>query len=204
MSEPNVFGQPDEEQVERVRNLKDKSWKNNNDPLERAHGENPYKAMTGVDFSEEKLVDKSLLPKGFDPIFPKNVNVEKVDEGQYVASYATKNDRHAEQIERQWRLVDDGNPLSPGEKLEYKFNEGKNIEELKRYIDGTYHSHYSKNKFQSTEFIVDCGHGDGFCLGNIIKYAQRYGKKNGKDRKDLLKIMHYAIIALSILDNEDK
>ena len=175
MSKPNEFGQP-------LNIWWDKS--KNKDPLERLHGENPYKSIpSGVDFSEEKLVDNS---------------------SNVVTSYATKNDRHAEQIERQWRLVDDGNPLSPGEKLEYKFNEGKNIEELKRYIDGTYHSHYSKNKFQSTEFIVDCGHGDGFCLGNIIKYAQRYGKKNGKDRKDLLKIMHYAIIALSILDNEDK
>ena len=85
----------------------------------------------------------------------------------------------------------------------YKFNEDKLIDELKEYIDGTYESHYSKNQFQSTEIIVDCGHGDGFCLGNIIKYAQRYGKKDGKNRKDLLKIMHYAIIALSILDNED-
>ena len=52
------------------------------------------------------------------------------------------------------------------------------------------------------EFIVDCGHGDSFCLGNVIKYAQRYGKKDGKNRKDLLKIMHYAIIALSVLDDE--
>ena len=85
----------------------------------------------------------------------------------------------------------------------YKFDEDDLIAELKEYIDGTYESHYSKNKFQSTEFIVDCGHGDGFCMGNIIKYAQRYGKKDGKNRKDLLKIMHYAIIALSILDNED-
>jgi len=88
--------------------------------------------------------------------------------------------------------------------IDYKFNEAKAIEELKTYIDSTYDGHYSKNKFQSMEFIVDCSHGDGFCMGNIIKYAQRYGKKDGKNRKDLLKIMHYAIIALSILDNEDK
>jgi hypothetical protein len=85
---------------------------------------------------------------------------------------------------------------------DYKFNEDNLIVELKEYIDSTYEGHYSKNKFQSMEFIVDCGHGDGFCMGNIIKYAQRYGKKNGKNRKDLLKIMHYAIIALSVLDDE--
>jgi hypothetical protein len=89
-------------------------------------------------------------------------------------------------------------------KIDYKFDEDKAIKELKKYIDSTYDGHYSKNKFQSMEFIVDCSHGDGFCMGNIIKYAQRYGKKEGKNKKDLLKIMHYAIIALSILDNGDK
>ena len=86
---------------------------------------------------------------------------------------------------------------------DYKFNEDEIIDELQKYIDSTYEGHYSKNKFQSMEFIVDCGHGDSFCLGNIIKYAQRYGKKDGKNRKDLLKIMHYAIIALSVLDMDD-
>ena len=85
---------------------------------------------------------------------------------------------------------------------DYKFNEDEIIDELQKYIDSTYEGHYSKNKFQSMEFIVDCGHGDSFCLGNIIKYAQRYGKKDGKNRKDLLKVMHYAIIALGVLDDE--
>ena len=56
------------------------------------------------------------------------------------------------------------------------------------------------NKIQSTEFIVDAGHGEGFCIGNIIKYAQRYGKKNGKNDADLLKIIHYAVILLGSKD----
>ena len=78
----------------------------------------------------------------------------------------------------------------------YKFNEGALIEELQQYIDATYEGHYSKNKFQSTEFIIDCGHGMGFALGNVLKYAQRYGKKDGANRKDLMKILHYALIAM--------
>ena len=48
---------------------------------------------------------------------------------------------------------------------QYKFNEGALIEELRRYIDATYTGHYSRNKFQSTEFISDCGHGIGFAIG---------------------------------------
>jgi hypothetical protein len=78
----------------------------------------------------------------------------------------------------------------------YKFNEDIVINELKNYIDSTYDAHYSMNKIQSTEFIFDAEHGEGFCLGNVIKYAQRYGKKDGKNEKDLLKIIHYTIILL--------
>ena len=60
------------------------------------------------------------------------------------------------------------------------------------------------NKIQSTEFIFDAGHGEGFCLGNIIKYAQRYGKKDGKNQQDLLKILHYTIMLLGVeIENEE-
>ena len=90
------------------------------------------------------------------------------------------------------------------EKIEYKFNEDRSLKDLKWWIDKTYDSHYSRNKFQSTEFIIDSGHGPGFCLGNILKYAQRYGRKNGEDRKDLMKILHYAIIMLHIHDEESE
>ena len=82
--------------------------------------------------------------------------------------------------------------------MKYKYNEDNALVELKQYIESTYGAHYSKDKFQATEFIIDGGHGEGFCIGNILKYAQRYGKKNGKDRKDLLKVIHYGIIALYI------
>ena len=90
-------------------------------------------------------------------------------------------------------------------KIDYKFNEKNLINELQEYIDKTYtNGHYNKDKFQATEFIIDGGHGEGFCIGNILKYAQRYGKKNGKDRKDLLKVIHYGIIALYVNDMEKR
>lgn len=80
--------------------------------------------------------------------------------------------------------------------IDYKYNEGNLIKEITDYIDGTYGEHYSTNKYQATEFIIDGGHGEGFCIGNVMKYAQRYGKKDGYNRKDLMKIIHYAIIAM--------
>ena len=72
---------------------------------------------------------------------------------------------------------------------EYKFNEGQIIKELKQYVDKTYESHYANGvKRQATEIIIDQGHGTGFCMGNILKYAQRYGKKEGRNKNDLLKV----------------
>ncbi len=88
-------------------------------------------------------------------------------------------------------------------KINYKFNEKNLINDLQNYIDKTYDGHYSKNKFQSTEFIIDCGHGMGFALGNVLKYAQRYGKKEGYNRADIMKILHYALIALHNHDLEN-
>jgi hypothetical protein len=84
----------------------------------------------------------------------------------------------------------------------YKYNEDQLLKELKEYVDATYNEHYSRNKYQATEFIIDAGHGEGFCIGNVMKYAQRYGKKDGYNRKDLLKVLHYALIALHIHDEE--
>lgn len=90
----------------------------------------------------------------------------------------------------------------------FKYGEGDSLQELKNYICSTYDEHYSKNKYQATEFIIDAGHGEGFCIGNIMKYAQRYGKKDGKSKKDIMKIIHYGMILLHIhnttVDKEEK
>ena len=78
----------------------------------------------------------------------------------------------------------------------FTFNEEQTLNYVRNHILQTYDKHYSMEKIQSTEFIFDAGHGEGFCIGNILKYAQRYGKKDGKNEQDLLKIIHYAIILL--------
>ena len=87
--------------------------------------------------------------------------------------------------------------------INYKYAEDRTLKELREYINKTYDQHYSQNKFQATEFVLDSGHGTGFCIGNILKYAQRYGKKGTKEdaRKDLLKVIHYGIMSLH---NHDK
>ena len=84
-----------------------------------------------------------------------------------------------------------------------KFNENANIQELEEYINSTYGEHYASDKYQATDVIIDSGHGEGFVMGNIMKYTKRYGNKAGKNRKDLLKILHYGIIMLHIHDTEN-
>lgn len=88
--------------------------------------------------------------------------------------------------------------------INYKYDEPNLLRELTEYIDTTYGEHYSQNRFQTTEFIIDNGHGIGFTAGNVMKYVQRYGKKEGRNRKDILKVLHYALIMLYVHDLETK
>jgi len=113
---------------------------------------------------------------------------------------------HEEQKINEHRNLPSGwREITPEDGVDYKFNEDKLIEEFKRYVDSTYKAHYSQNKFQSTEVIIERGHGTGFCMGSIDKYSNRYGKKGSRAdaRKDLMKILHYTLLQLYIHDNEN-
>lgn len=59
----------------------------------------------------------------------------------------------------------------------YQFDEEHYLEEIHNYIDETYSQHYAQGKYQATDVILDAGYGEGFCIGNILKYCKRYGKK---------------------------
>ena len=79
-----------------------------------------------------------------------------------------------------------------------KFNEQQNINQLQTYVESTYSKHYAApNGVQSMDLISASGLGLDFCLGNVLKYASRYGKKNGANREDLMKIMHYTRLAIN-------
>ena len=92
------------------------------------------------------------------------------------------------------------------EKPTWAFNESQTIGRAMEYIGKTYDAHYAQGKIQATEFIADQGLAEGFCLGNIIKYAQRFGKKgkNFKDKEyDLFKMIHYAVILLHTIEQQE-
>jgi len=93
--------------------------------------------------------------------------------------------------------------VSYNEDINYKFHEDVTIIRILKYIDQTYDQHYAQGKIQATELVFDAGHGEGFCIGNILKYAQRFGKKDIEyPTADLYKVIHYAMILLGHIQHE--
>jgi hypothetical protein len=85
--------------------------------------------------------------------------------------------------------------------MNYKYNEDAILEELRQYITDTYRQHYSSGDdgIQTLDLIAACGDGEPFCRSNILKYASRYDKK-GTARRDILKVLHYAVLLLHFND----
>ena len=83
----------------------------------------------------------------------------------------------------------------------WKYDEEQILKELSDYISGTYNQHYSAgtDKVQTLDLIEACGDGESFCRSNILKYASRYDKK-GTARRDIMKILHYAVLLLHFND----
>ena len=83
----------------------------------------------------------------------------------------------------------------------FKYNEEEIVKELLEYIRGTYRQHYSAgdDKIQTLDLIEACGDGEAFSRCNILKYASRYDKK-GTARRDIMKILHYAVLLMHFND----
>jgi len=91
--------------------------------------------------------------------------------------------------------------VSMTENNKYKYSEEAILKELTDYISGTYNQHYSAgdDKIQTLDLIEACGDGEAFCRSNILKYASRYDKK-GTARRDIMKILHYAVLLMHFND----
>jgi hypothetical protein len=88
---------------------------------------------------------------------------------------------------------------------EYKYDEERLLEEIREYVDSTYKGHYvGEDNVQSIDLTFAAGHGVGFCVGSLLKYASRYGKKKGYNRDDVLKIIHYGMLLLYVHDKNNQ
>jgi len=83
-----------------------------------------------------------------------------------------------------------------------KYNEEKILKEIGDYIKSTYGQHYAQVKegVQGQDLLRSVGIDKDFCQANAIKYLARFGKKDGRNRKDLLKAVHYIVL---LMDSED-
>lgn len=89
--------------------------------------------------------------------------------------------------------------------IHYKRNEDKIIAGIKTYIDATYEQHYmGSNNRDVVDDWEDMGIAKEIYIGNIVKYVKRFGKKEGYNPKDIMKIIHYSIFLLNELDNEKR
>ena len=83
----------------------------------------------------------------------------------------------------------------------YKYHEEEILKDIEEYVSGTYQGHYTGNshefrKVQTIDLMASKDLASGFCQANILKYGSRYGNKDGRNKKDLLKVIHYAMLLL--------
>jgi len=80
-----------------------------------------------------------------------------------------------------------------------KYNEEEILQEIIEYIESTYNQHYSTDGkgLQAMDIFRNMDTDKDFCQSNAIKYLIRYGKKQGRNEKDLIKAIHYIVLLIS-------
>jgi len=83
----------------------------------------------------------------------------------------------------------------------YKYHEAEIIKDIEDYVSGTYNGHYTGDtheyrNVQTIDLMAARSLASSFCQSNILKYGSRYGSKDGRNKKDLLKVIHYAMLLL--------
>jgi len=83
----------------------------------------------------------------------------------------------------------------------WKYNEDKILKDIEDYVTSTYGSHYCGHNdaykdIQTIDLMAAKDLAPGFCQANILKYGSRYGDKDGRNKRDLLKVIHYAMLLL--------
>jgi len=125
----------------------------------------------------------------------------KMDEYPYNYNEFTMSLNSNDMIEITKKPVINESMINNSPATPWKYNEEEIVKELLEYIRGTYTQHYSSgdDKIQTLDLIEACGDGEAFCRSNILKYASRYDKK-GSARRDIMKILHYAVLLMNFND----
>ena len=83
----------------------------------------------------------------------------------------------------------------------FKYHEKEILKDIEEYVSRTYQGHYTGNSYefrnvQTLDLMAAKELASGFCQANILKYGSRYGNKDGRNTKDLMKVIHYAMLLL--------
>ena len=89
----------------------------------------------------------------------------------------------------------------PQRNHQYKYHEEQILKDIEEYVSSTYKGHYTgkSHEFrnvQTIDLMASKELAAAFCQANILKYGSRYGNKDGKNKKDLMKVIHYAMLLL--------
>ena len=103
-------------------------------------------------------------------------------------------------VENKEKFYKNANMNEPKNHL-WKYNEDKILKDIQDYVTSTYGSHYCGNnqEYRNTQTIDLMAAKDlaaHFCQANILKYGSRYGDKDGRNKRDLMKVIHYAMLLL--------
>lgn len=81
---------------------------------------------------------------------------------------------------------------------QWKYDEGKILDDLRKYLSSTYGQHYTSENTGAQ--AIDIWEANGSvvetCRDTAIKYLMRYGKKKGYNEEDLLKAFHYIVFMM--------
>lgn len=87
----------------------------------------------------------------------------------------------------------------------YRYKEDTFLAEVLKYIETTYAGHYvGKEEIQTTDVWHTLGSADTTTRDTAIKYLMRYGKKDGYNRKDLLKAIHYIVLLAHFTEDKQR
>ena len=79
-----------------------------------------------------------------------------------------------------------------------KYKEDLVIQQLTKYVEQTYKEHYSsEDGIQVLDVWKALGNFDTSCRDAALKYLYRFGKKNGHNKDDLLKAIHFIMYMYS-------
>jgi len=96
-------------------------------------------------------------------------------------------------------------PPIPEVKMEFKYKEEEILVDLHQHLKGTYDEHYqAENGVECFDAWIALGDSGPSFRNTAIKYLWRYGKKNGKDKADLMKAMHYIQMYLYVEHYKDE